>query len=268
MSEFKKLLESSLLNEESKTVISEAFDLAVAAKTEENRVLFEAKLVEAKSEMLADAASMIEEAISEELEAISEEITHSRTLEVQYAEKLKMFKESYAEKQEESVRLMVAESVAKEVAELQEDIETAKKYEFVMGVFEEFKGTYERMFGSDDISVVDRLNEAVKELDILKREKKLGEILESVSGEKRDVVMTLLESVPTDRLEARFESLKGLILAPKEAPAKVVVESENAAAEVHGTVVLENVEPESHKETVANPVDERLARSLKFATFK
>lgn len=274
MSDLKQLLESSMLNEESKAVISEAFDVAVQAKTDEIQNEYDVKLVEAKEELYNSAASMIEEAVSEELSSIKDEVVHARTLEVQYAEKLKMFKESYAEKQEEAARVQIAEAVAEEIAELKEDIDLAKKHEFAINMFESYKDVYNRMFGADDISVVDQLEEAQKELEALKRENKIREILESVSGNKRDVVMTLLESTPTDKLETRFESLRPLIIAESE---KTTGEeqldegnTEGKGDEVKGTVVLETEEnddepvTESSKKPVS-ALDMKLAKSLRLA---
>lgn len=271
MSELKTLLESSMLNEESKAVISEAFEVAVKAKTDELESQYEAKLVEAKSEMVKDVASMVEEAVTEELEQISEEITHSRTLDVQYAEKLKVFKESYAEKQEETTKIMVAEAVAEVVEELKEDIEMAKKYEFAMAIFENFKGTYDRMFGSDDVSLVDRLNEAEQELDALRRETKLNKILESVSGEKRSVVQTLLENTATDKLEDRFEQLKSYIISESDEGVKDKQLNEGEDANkgkqidegVKDRIVIESAEEDDKG---ASPVDEKLMRSIRLAT--
>lgn len=269
MSDLKQLLESSVLNEESKAVIAEAFDAAVAAKTEKLEQEYEAKLVEAKSEITKDAAALIEEAVSEELEAISEEVTHARTIEVQYAEKLKTFKESYAEKQEEAVKVMVAEAVAEEIEELKEDIEQAKKVEFAVSLVESFGSAYAKLFGVDDVSVVDQLEEAKKELGALKREKKLNDILESVAGEKRDIVMTLLESTPTEKLEARFESLKTVLLSEtkvKDKEEEVISESTKEDKEkIQGKVILENEEEEDKSKEALSESDKRLARSLRFA---
>ena len=93
----KNLFENAVLNDETKTVIQEAFDAAISAKENELTESYEAKLIEARAEMTSAMVELIEEAVTEELEAIKEEVVHARTLEVQYAEKLQEFKESYAD---------------------------------------------------------------------------------------------------------------------------------------------------------------------------
>lgn len=261
--DLKKLFENSVLNDETKQVVQEAFQTAIEAKEAELKEAYEAKLVEEKAEITTSVIEMIEEAVSEEMEAIAEEIKHARTLEVQYAEKLQDFKESYAEAQEEKMRLLVAESIAEEISELKEDIEMAKKHEFVMQMFESFKGTYEKLFGTADISVYDELEESKKELDTLKREKKLGELLEGLEGKKRSIAATILESVSTDKLDTKFESIQAVLLSEsKESKDDKLTESASDE-EVKGEVVLENVQEEVEQAQVkTDPLVARLEKSL------
>ena len=243
--DLKALFENSVLNEETKQVVQEAFTTAVEAKEAELKEAYEAKLIEEKAEITSSMMELIEEAVTEEIQSISEEIVHARTLEVQYADKLQQFKESYAEAQDERMRVLVAESIAEELEELKEDIEMAKKHEFVMQMFESFKGTYEKLFGSADISVFDELEESKKELDVLRREKKLNELLEGLEGKKRSIAQTILESVATEKLDAKFEAIQGVLLSEskeeKEAP---LTESKGAK----GTVVLENEEEDEDED--------------------
>jgi len=272
MSDLKKLFEASVLTDETKEVLQEAFDTAVKAKEEELNLAYEAKLVEAKAEIAETVSKLVEESVANELEAIAEEVNHARTLEVQYAEKLQEFKESYAEKQEEKINVLVAEMVAEEIDELKNDIETAKKHEFVMSVYESFADVYAKLFGGNDINIHDQLAEAKKELDALKHEKKLNELLENFSGKKRDVARTILESVPTEKLDSKFESIRGLLVEEVESDEKEKVVSESNTdekKEVSGKVVMENVEetPNQDKE-IDNGVLSKLERSIKFARGK
>jgi hypothetical protein len=264
---FKALLESGLLTAESKEVIEEQFNTALKVKEAEIQESFEAKLVEEKANMLNTVMEMVEEAVAEELESIAEEVKHARTLEVQYAEKLEMFKEEYSQKQEEQMQLLIAEAIAEEMETIQEDIESVKKHEFVMEMFNTFKSSYEKLFGASDINVYDELSEAKAELDSLKREKKLAELLESVTGKKRAIAETILESVDTDKLDAKFESIKAVLLAESAEDAPVN-ESANTD-EVNGTVVLENEQEEEPvevvQESVVDPIVAKLQRSLKIA---
>lgn len=267
----KALMESGLLTAESKEVIEEQFNTALQIKEQELQESFDAKLVEEKAGMLDTVVEMVEEAVAEELESIAEEIKHARTLEVQYADKLEMFKEDYSRKQDEQMKLLVAESIAEEMEAIQEDIETVKKHEFVMEMFETYKSTYERFFGSSEINVYDELEEAKQELDQFKRKEKINELLESVTGKKRLVAETILESVATDKLEAKFESIKSVLLAEStEDEQEPITESAQVGDQPKGTVVLENQEEtgESVNESVVDPVMAKLQRSLKLATKK
>lgn len=263
----KALMESGLLTAESKEVIEEQFNTALQIKKQELQESFDAKLVEAKAGMLDAVVEMVEEAVAEELESIAEEIKHARTLEVQYADKLEMFKEDYSQKQDEQMKLLVAETIAEEMEAIQEDIETVKKHEFVMEMFETYKSTYERFFGASEINVYDELEEAKQELDQFKRKEKINELLESVTGKKRLVAETILESVATDKLEAKFESIKSVLLAEStEGEQEPITESAQEGDQPKGTVVLENQEETG--ESVVDPVMAKLQRSLKLATKK
>lgn len=261
--DLKKLFENSVLNDETKQVVQEAFSTAIQAKEIEMNQANEVALVEAKAEMIGSISELVEEAVAEEMQAIAEEIQHARTLEVQYADKLQTFKESYAERQSEEVQSLIAEAVAEEIGELKEDIEMAKKHEFVMQMFESFKTTYEKLFGSTEVSVYDELEESKKQLDALVREKKLAGLLEGLQGKKKAIAETILESVSTEKLEAKFESIQAVLLSEskKDADDEALTES------VKGEVVMENVEEVEEKqvqESVKDPLVTRLENSLKW----
>lgn len=267
MDRLKELFESSLLNDESKVVLQEAFNTAIKAKEIELEAQYVEKLTEAENKILEQLPTIVEEAVSEELSVIAEEITHARTLEVQYADKLNVFKESYAEKHEEQLKVMVAEAVAEEYEELKEDIELAKKHEFVMSMFETFKNTYEQLFGGVEISVVDELKEAKQELDQYKRKEKLAEILESVQGSKRLIAQTILEGVATDKLDEKFESIREVLLAEAEQKTDPVLTEAEKNKEITGKVVIEeSLDVEPNKEaTISDDIAQRLQKSLKLA---
>lgn len=269
----KALMESGLLTAESKEVIEEQFNTALQIKEQELQESFDAKLVEEKAGMLNTVVEMVEEAVAEELESIAEEIKHARTLEVQYADKLEIFKEEYAQKQDEQMKLLVAESIAEEMETIQEEIEAVKQHEFVMEMFESFKSTYEKLFGASDVNVYDELKEAKQELDQFKRKEKLNELLESVTGKKRLIAETILESVATDKLDAKFESIKSVLLAEsKEDKQDPIIESTQEDDQPNGTVVLENDEAsqEAQKinESEVDPIMAKLQRSLKVVNRK
>jgi hypothetical protein len=173
------------------------------------------------------------------------------------------------------MKLMVAESIQEEMAAIAEEVEMIKKYEFVMGIFEQFKGTYERLFGGMDIDVVEALEESRKELSAYKRKEAIDNLLEGLTGSKKEVARTILESVEADKLEEKFNSVKHILLAETAISTEATLTesvTEEVADEVNGTVVLENelVEEKGEGEVVTesatiDPVALKLQRSLKLA---
>lgn len=244
MDNLKKIFESQILDDDTKGVIREAFDTALEVRTAELKEEYEEKLVEAEKKNDADVVSMIEEAVADELEELSEEIKHARTLDVQYAEKLEEFKESYEANQEEVTKILIQEAVATEIDELREDIDRAKKNEFASQLFESFKEFYEAQFDDgSDVSGSVKLKEATDELNLLRKEKKLNELLEGVEGRKRKVAQTILEGVELDKMETRFESIKDILLGENEGDStETETISESVGDNTDGNVVLETEE--------------------------
>lgn len=266
------LFESGLLTADTQKAIEESFQAALVVKEAEIAEQYAQKFETAKSELAATMTQMVEEAIAEEIGSIAEEINHARTLEVQYAEKLQTFKEAYDTKHQEELKIAVAEAVAEEMEAISEEVEAMKKYEFVMSIFESYKGAYEKLFGGSEISAVEALEEANKELEGFRRQAKINELLESFTGSKREVALTILESTATDKLEEKFNSVKHILLAEGvvETGEVVVEESAKESDEIAGTVVLENQEQAQEQETEVvqesvDPMALKLQRSLAFA---
>ena len=266
MDKIKELFESALLSDESKTLLSEAFEAAIKTREVELQAEYVEKLQLAENELKEQLPTLIEEALAEEIAAIAEEVAHARTLEVQYAERLNQFKEDYAQAQEEKLQLMVAESVAEEFEEIKEDIELAKKHEFVMSMFESFKDTYDKMFGSADLDVYDQLKEAKEELDAYKRKETIDRLTEGLKGDKKEIAVTILEGVATDRLESKFASIKTVLLSEDNKPSgENKPLNENADAD-GGTLILENSDPQNKNRQVDDAMLARLQKSIALAT--
>lgn len=267
MKDLKSLFESDLLNEETKVVLQEAWDAAIKHKESEIEVKYAEKLDESTKAIQDGIFGMIEEAVADELEAVADEITEARHLEVKYAEKLEDFKAQYDEKIQEQVQSLVDSTVKEELDELKEDIDVAKKHQFALDMFESYKTMFESTFGGDNFQAQDELKEAKEELATLKREKKLNELLENFSGSKRQVALTILEGVATDRLEERFESLRPVLLTESDEGQEKPV-TEGAEEEPKGKVVLEGQE-EQEEPVNESKVDDRvmayLQKSLKMA---
>lgn len=273
MNQLKSLFESKVLNDETKTVIREAWDTAVNAHKAELETEYAGKLNEAVKELNADSIKMVEEAVAEEMESVAEELAEARSLEVTYADKLQEFKEEYAQKTDELVQQLVSETVTEELNELKEDIDFAKKHQFGAKMFEAFQNSYEQMFGSSDVNIHGQLEEAQKELDGYRRKEIIGSLLENVAGEKRAVVETILDGVATDRLEAKFESLRPVIMKEAAQEGKEAPLTESASekeGKQEGKLVMENTEEKEEdgqrvNESIENRIAQQLSRSLRYA---
>lgn len=271
MDPLKEIFESAVLTDETKVAMRKSFETLVEAAKTEIEASYNQKLTEAQQSMMDSLPAIVEEAVAEELAAVAEEVAHARTLEVSYAEKLNTFKESYAEKQEEQTRVLVAESVAEIVEEMKEDIELAKKHEFAVRMFESFKDTYETLFGGTELSVVDELKEAKEALDKYQRKEKMEELLEGLTGDKRNIAETILEGVATDKLESKFNHIRSALLTestkkPKED--KTLEEGVDAPAEEvlkEHQIVLDPTleEGKDEKQTTIDPIIARLQRSIR-----
>lgn len=276
MNQLQQLFESAVLTDETKQAMTEAFNTAVSARAVEIEAEYAQKLTEAKTEMSDMLPSIIEEAVAEELAAVAEEVAHARTIEVEYATKLTEFKESYDAAQSEKLATMVAEAVAEEVEELKESIEFARKHQFAMNIFESYREAFEAQFGGVDAEALAELKEAKVELDAYKRKEKINELLEGVTGDKRAIAETILEGVATEKLDAKFESIRGVLLAESDKGENdaTIVESSNtdAAEDGKGTVVIDEGVTLSQEDADAvvtestDPMIIRLQKSVKAAT--
>lgn len=266
MSALKTLLESSILTDETKQVLKEAWETAESSNRVEIEAEYAAKLNQVKSELISESIQMVEEVVASEMADIAEELAEARSLEIEYATKLQDFKESYAQKTDEMISTQVQETVKLELDELREDIEFAKKHQFVMDMFESYKDTYSKLFGEADLNVHQKLEEATQELNALRREQVMNSLLESVSGSKRDVIATILESVPTEKLADKFDSLKPIILKESNNDDGVITES-TKSEEINGTIVMESDEQiveESTQPVIEDAVAARLRKTLNF----
>lgn len=270
MKDLKSLFESDLLNEETKTVLQEAWDTAIQSKEAELETTYAAKLNETKQEVQSSVMGMIEEAINEEMALVADELAEARTLEVRYAAKLEEFKESYDEKLQEQMKDTVDSIVKEELDELKEDIEYAKKHQFVMDMFESYKDVYAKTFGETDFSIHEQLEESQKELEKYRRKEIIESLLGNITGSKREVALTILEGVATDKLEAKFDSIRPVLLAEAEKEENTDDDDKSTLSEsdLKGKkVVLESNEDDSDDEPVVNEhVASQIARSLKLAT--
>lgn len=239
MSAFKQLLESELLNDDTKVALEEA----IAAFKEESiteakgqlEVDYAKKMLAEKKDLAAKMTDLINEAVTQEIEELKEDIAHYKNIEPTYAKKLEEFKVQYAQKLSESFEGLVESHVKEEITELREDLMEAKQNNFGMKLYESFKTTFDKLGVSDDIkamkdeleAVNSELTESKTEVTGLKREKVLEDLLANLKGSKQEVMRTILESVDTDKLDKRYQETIDSVLEESVKEDNEVVIKEN-----------------------------------------
>lgn len=243
--ELKQLFESELLNDETKKEITEAVDQikeeAVTEAKKELEVEYAKKLSEQKEQLSKKMYDLINEAVEEEISELKEDIKYSKEIEPKYAKKLEEFKTEYKKTLSENFNGLVEECVKDEIKELEDDLMEAKNNHFGLQIFEAFKNTFEKIGVTEDVSAikdkVDELNgkleESQNKVAELEREKVMEGLLKNLSGSKREVMQTILESVETSKLEGRYNETIDSVLKEsseediKNEDNKVINESED-----------------------------------------
>lgn len=242
--QLKTLFESEVLNEETKKSLEEGINaLQEAAYTKargELEVEFAKKFEDEKEVITEGLSKSIESAVSKEIEELVEDIEKYRKLEVQYAKQLRDFKADYATKLEGLLTEHVNTRVDAEFKELSDQLEEARKVNFGKRIYEAFAKEFAD-FGVDgsDVSLRKRLSETKSELkrasdevEALKREMVMEGLLKNLAGKNREVMRTILENCPSEKMEARYnEVIKDVldesVATPKK---KVVTESKDVIA--------------------------------------
>jgi hypothetical protein len=166
----RKLLESDLLSEETKTQITEQFTTAVNAYLAEERSKLEVEIhsklteefVQAREALVARVDAKIDEVLNEEFTELKDDINKFRDLEVEYAERLVEEKEQLASTLGEQLNQLVDKidaflevRIDEEITELKEDIDQVKKYEFGRRIFEAVEAEF-KTFRKEDLGEVER----------------------------------------------------------------------------------------------------------------
>lgn len=241
----KKLLESEMLSEDTRSEITEQFQTFVAAQIDEQRQLIEqevrTELTQSLSEQwIQERDALIEsldmktdEILKAELDELKEDISAFRDLEVEYAAKLVEQKQQLAESLQGNISTLaemldefVHLKLSEELEELKTDITETKKLAFGKKMFESFVREYQMNFVdhtdvekqlAESTKVVEgvkkQLAESKKALDVAVRNVKMTELLSNVSaGKTRDVMETILNTLPTDKLEEGYGKFIGRVL--------------------------------------------------------
>lgn len=237
----KKLLESDLLSEETKTQLSEQFQTAVAAYLAEERSKLEVEIrstlteefVKARDELAETVDTKVEEFLKAEFDELHEEINKFRDLEVEFAEKLVEEKEVLAQQLAEQLNQLVDKldaflevRIDDEMSELKENIDEVKKLEFGRKIFEAVEAEFKK-FRKEDLSSVeadlaealDKLSDAetcLAEIENARlaeaRESKLEQLLSPLSGNAREQMKIILSNVKTEKLEESYKVYIGRVL--------------------------------------------------------
>ena len=248
MSAFKKLLESELLNDDTKVALEEAItsfkEEAITEAKKDLEVEYAKKMLAEKQEIAAKMTALINEAVTQEIDELKEDIKHYKAIEPTYAKKLEEFKVSYAEKLTESFEGLVESHVKEEIKELHDDLLEAKQNNFGMKLYESFKSTFDKLGVSDDIQAIKdeleatqtKLSESSDKVTQLNHEKILEGLLKNLTGNKRKVMETILESVKTADLDQRYNETIDSVLEESvknddEVVIKESVTDENALKE-------------------------------------
>lgn len=248
MSDFKKILDESVLTEEVKTQIKEAFDAQVKEGVEAQKAVLDTeyatKFVKEKADLSQKIVGMIDESVSAEMQELRQDVKAAKNLEVSYAAKLAKFKEEYAAKLDDRFVAVMAEAIKHEFDELRGDILEARKLNIgkkiiesvkdemiSLGLFEETHELSEKLANTEK-----KLSESTEKLAKVERTQAVEKLLSNLSGAPREVMATILENVSTDKLEARYEqTLKAVLEQFDGAKAKPIVESKK----VEGKVIVE-----------------------------
>lgn len=240
----KKLLESEMLSEDTRSQISEQFQTFVAAQINEQRQLIEQEVrteltqslseqwVQERDALIESLDMKTDEILRAELDELKEDISSFRDLEVEYAEKLVAQKQELAESLQGNISTLaemldefVHLKLSEELEELQQDITETKKLAFGKKMFESFVREYQMNFvdhsdvekqlaeSSKQVEAVkSQLAESKKALDVAVRTAKMTELLSNVTGKNRDVMETILNTLPTDKLEEGYGKFIGRVL--------------------------------------------------------
>lgn len=248
MKHLQAILESEILTADTKTQIQTAFEAmreeAIEEASKELEVKYAKKFEERGEAITAELISVVGELVKEEVSELKEDVEKYRGLEVEYATKLEQFKGEYQKKLSEGVQAAVAGLVEEEMGELKEDLEESKKNHLGKRIFEAFKAEYEENGLAEDVTAeIDSLKaqlaeskkaqaKALQESDELKRGAVMESLLSNLTGTKRAVMQTILESVETGKLEERYNECVSQVLSESEKPAPkkeegIIVESNN-----------------------------------------
>lgn len=265
---FKTLFETEVLSEETKTQLQEAIEAQLAtvvaetkASTEEAvRLELAEQWIDTRSTLIEAIDTKVTELLEAEIAELHSDIAAYKDQEVVYAEKLVEAREAMAVQAQADIAQLIEKldtflemRIAEEFAELQADIQEAKKQDFGRRVVEAFMGEYQAKFvdGSEVQAKLDeaeaqlqlvtaKLNEAATTRAKLERGIKLENLLAPLTGAHRQLMETILSTVQTNELDKAYAKFIGRVVkegATSATEDKVLAETKAAPTATTATVV-------------------------------
>jgi len=178
---------------------------------------------------------------------------------------LAKLKETFIKRSAKVVEGAVSKKLTQEIAQLKEDITSAREINFGKKIFEAFASEYQASYLNEKsetsklMKVVDettlKLKDAEKSIeekkavieskeqeiarakDLMERKETMGELLKPLSKEKADVMSQLLESVQTGKLKSAYDKYLPAVMddKPVAQAKKIISESKGDKADVRQT---------------------------------
>lgn len=240
----KRLLDADILSEDTKNElesafkaqIQEAIELAKKETGEQVRVELTEQWLTERDALIEAIDEKITMYLREEVDELKSDISAFRDLEAEYAERVVEHKSQMAEELQgdlveliEKLDSFLEIRMNAEFEELREDIQESRKLQFGQKIFESFVTEYRNSFIDDDSTeadlrkvtekyeqeVVQRKN-LEKKMATVQRTMKIEQILKPLSGKQREIMETVLKSVPTEGLEEAYKTFIGRVLKESE----------------------------------------------------
>lgn len=236
----KKLLEAEILSEETQKELSEAFNKKLEEAVEAGKKeAADAIRVELAEQWLGERDALVEaidqkvnEFLEGEMAELHESIAAFRDLETEMAAKLveekhKMSESVTADMAEllETLNVFLEERIAVELTELKENIDEVRELEFGRNIFEAFTKEYRKFFVDADSveaelheaqesvkSIAEKYKQVADEKAELERTIKLEQVLKPLSGRQREIMETILKSLPTEQLDEGYKTFIGRVV--------------------------------------------------------
>lgn len=294
----KKLLESDLLNEETKAELATQFKSAVDGFIAEERSKLEVEVrsqlteefVKAREELAESIMTKIDEATAAEFAQLHEDINNFRDLEVESAEMIAEEKERLAQRFGEEIDQLVKNldtfldvRLDEELSEFKADVEEVKKIEFGRKIYEAFETEF-RVHRKTDMAkveqdlaeAIDKLSDAEKRLAEIEssrlaeaRSAKMEELLNPLGGTAREQMKIILSNVATEKLDEAYKIYIGRVLKEsvvgKKEEKTTVVETKTEPAKV---VTGNETKEELTEQVITQPAADLAARWKKLAGLK